>query len=165
MGGSSPVHGHCAHDSKTFFVATRVSTCLFCCCTARHFLHVATKLACTMVRSSIRSCRVKHLNHHHYLTVHVCWTTFFHRRYHIFRSLGLRHLIVVNDTYDVAGMITRTRVAPHSVEEVHEEFEEQVVFLLPQNFVLKACCWLGWSTNSRCSFVCCLLTSFMPVPI
>ena len=40
------------------------------------------------------------------------------RAYHIFRSLGLRHMVVVDDGFEVAGVITRTRMAPHSVEEV-----------------------------------------------
>ena len=48
------------------------------------------------------------------------------RTYHIFRSLGLRHLVVVNDNYEVAGMITRTRLVPHHVQRIHRRFERMM---------------------------------------
>ena len=40
-----------------------------------------------------------------------------HRTYNIFRSLGLRNLVVVNDTFQVVGIITRKDLMGFSIEE------------------------------------------------
>ena len=40
-----------------------------------------------------------------------------HRTYNIFRSLGLRHLVVVDDDYKVAGIITRKDLMGFAIEE------------------------------------------------
>lgn len=38
----------------------------------------------------------------------------------------LRHLVVLNSDNNVEGLITRTRLAPHFVEHIHDEFETQI---------------------------------------
>ena len=40
-----------------------------------------------------------------------------HRTYNIFRSLGLRHLVVVDDNNKVAGIITRKDLMGFAIEE------------------------------------------------
>ena len=40
-----------------------------------------------------------------------------HRTYNIFRSLGLRHLVVVDDDYKVAGIVTRKDLMGFAIEE------------------------------------------------
>ena len=40
-----------------------------------------------------------------------------HRTYNIFRSLGLRNLVVVDDNFKVTGIITRKDLMGFSIEE------------------------------------------------
>ncbi|PRD28155.1 UNVERIFIED_CONTAM: clcA [Trichonephila clavipes] len=49
--------------------------------------------------------------------VHVQEDFSLHRAYIIFRSLGLRHLVVVNEKNDVVGIITRKDLMGYNIEE------------------------------------------------
>ena len=49
------------------------------------------------------------------MTVHTRFSL--HRTYNIFRRLGLRHLVVVDDDFKVAGIITRKDLMGFAIEE------------------------------------------------
>ncbi|GFY51279.1 chloride channel protein [Trichonephila inaurata madagascariensis] len=49
--------------------------------------------------------------------VHVQEDFSLHRAYIIFRSLGLRHLVVVNEKNEVVGIITRKDLMGYNIEE------------------------------------------------
>ena len=42
------------------------------------------------------------------------------RAYSLFTSMGLRHLVVVDDVNSVKGIITRENITPHVLESLRE---------------------------------------------
>ena len=43
------------------------------------------------------------------------------RAFRLFRKLGLRHLLVINDSHDVVGIITRADLSQEALAKAHKE--------------------------------------------